>query len=130
MRRRLHSKVSFASESGVISMQSAPNPNDHMADEPAMNRHQVVEARSIAQQQMEEAITSFARQLPDGTRYVQEAINAAGALLDRLLQHVGLYDDAAMQRSATGSNPDLAPHRADVAGAVESEEIHDVTSGA
>jgi len=114
-------------------MHPADDPEENMASEQrqtAMNRHQVTDARSIAQHQMEEAISNFARQLPDGTLHIQEAINAAGAILDRLLQQAGLYDDSAMQRSATGSNPDLAAHRADVAGAVDSEEIHDVTSGA
>ncbi len=99
-------------------------------DQQRLSDYQVESSRLIAMQQITATLETFARQLPNGQNYLQEAINAAGALLDHLLRQTGEYDEGAVYQPASPPNPDLAAHREAIGHTGEGEEIHDVTSGA
>jgi len=89
---------------------------------PPMNREQLSEIRAIAQQKIEQALRDFAQRLPQGYLYVQNAINAMGAVLDNLERQTGQYDATAQFEPTSPPNPDLAKHREEVAGVEESDE--------
>lgn len=96
---------------------------------PQMNREQIEILYQAAQHQIAAAIHTFAMQLPQGVLYEQEALNEAGALLDRLLRRTGQYDEAAQFQPGTPPNPDMAARRKALAGVEESDEIKDYNSG-
>ncbi len=97
---------------------------------PGMNRHQVVIIRQVAADQIQQALTAFAQQLPGGMPHLQAAINEAGAILDRLMLATGTFDDATTQQSPTAANPDQAAHRLPLDQAADGAAANDVTSGA
>jgi outer membrane protein assembly factor BamA len=107
-------------------MADNPTPAGAM---PSINRVQIESARQAAEQQIAVALHAFALQLPQGTLYEQEALNEAGAILDRLLRRTGQYDEAAQFQPDPSPNPDMAAQRDAVAGAEESTEIKDYNSG-
>jgi hypothetical protein len=118
-------QLSHSSERNSI-MTNDPTPLDAT---PHINREQIEIAYKAAEQQITAAIHAFALQLPQGTLYEQEAVNAAGALLDQLLRRTGQYDEAAQFQPGTPPNPDLAARRAALAGVEESDEVKDFNSG-
>jgi hypothetical protein len=104
-------------------MQNDAISHDHPVEQ--MNAEQLATIRQIAQQKMVQALEEFARQLPQGPLYLQEAINAAGAILDQLERRTRQYHDPSQPDVASDPNWDLAEHREEVAGIEESEEIKD-----
>jgi len=95
-----------------------------------MNRHQVVIIRQVAEDQIRQALTAFAQQLPGGMAHLQGAINEAGAVLDRLMVTTGTFDDATTQQSPTEANPDQAAQRLPLDLPADGAAANDVTSGA
>lgn len=106
-------------------------PDSVQRDQPAgMNRHQVATIRQIAADQIGQTLTAFAQQLPGGMFHLQAAINEAGAVLDRLMQATGTFDDASTQQSPTEANPDQAAQRLPLDQPADRASANDVTSGA
>jgi enamine deaminase RidA (YjgF/YER057c/UK114 family) len=100
-------------------------------DQPAgMNRHQVATLRQIAEDQINQALNDFAKQLPGGLTHLQAALNEAGAVLDRLMSATGTLDRPADLQSPTEANPDQAAQRLPLDQAADQASVNDVTSGA
>lgn len=95
---------------------------------PTMNQYQLHSLRVIAEQHITQALEEFAKQLPNGVRYVQDAMNGMGAVLDHLQMQTGQYLDP--------TQVDVSPPRYDqftaqedaLRGVEESAEIKDYNS--
>ena len=111
-------------QQGRLNENAASTSNAHPEQPTAqMNAEQVDELYREAEAKITAALTEFARQLPCGQTHLQNALNSMGETLGALLIATG-------QQPATSQpdiipNPDLAPHREEMAGVLETEDIRE-----
>lgn len=104
-----------------------PTPAGNAASQPTppVERYQITRDRMIAEQQITQALTAFAHTLPDGLRYLQNAIDAMSGVLDNLERATGQFSDPLAAGPAPGRWDTNVAEEERVAGVEENKEIHD-----
>lgn len=111
-----------------MSFQDDVGRKDVLGPAPTMNQYQLHSLRVIAQQRITQALEEFAQQLPEGVRYVQEAINGMGAVLDHLQMQTGQYLDPTQVDVSPPRYNQFAEQEEALRGVEESEEIKDINA--